>query len=90
MIIQLNGHYSGLLAGRAQYAPGRYDTAKGEMPHSLALYLLNTEQASEVKPEAFSAEVEALATLAADQNAPSANEDTLALKPSRRKSKGTA
>lgn len=94
MVIELTQHYSGLLAGRAQYAPGQYDTAKGDMPHALALHLLNTEQAVEVKPAAsakkpLSEEVEALATL----NEASDDEDTspaLPGKASRRKSKGTA
>lgn len=74
MIIQLNQHYSGLLAGRAKYSPGQYDTAKGDMPHALALYLLNTEQAVAV-PEAFSQEITALATLAAAQGVVDANKD---------------
>lgn len=45
MRIELLGHYSGVAAGRAQYAPGIYDTALGAMPLDLARYLVNTGHA---------------------------------------------
>lgn len=45
MKIQLPSHYSGVAAGRAQYAPGVYDTTLGAMPLDLAAYLVETGHA---------------------------------------------
>lgn len=91
MKIELKTHYSGIPAGGAKYAPGIYDTAKGDMPHRLALYLLNTEQAVVVKSEDFSEEIDALVGLAADQGVTDNNEDTppdMPSKPAQRGKKG--